>query len=101
MRQAARAQLEGIDLDETLAYIEQGEAFFMTAQVRTAAHPLLYYYAMLNVGKAVLRTRGFSSRCNDHATGSSITPRGPGIRTQPSWRSKVPTPRNRGSFASA
>jgi hypothetical protein len=60
MRRAASVALTDVALDETLAYLDQGEAFYETARGRTAAHPLLHYYAMLNVGKAVLRTRGFT-----------------------------------------
>lgn len=61
MRRAASVALTDVALDETLAYLDQGEAFYETARGRTAAHPLLHYYAMLNVGKAVLRTRGFTA----------------------------------------
>jgi hypothetical protein len=60
MRRTASTTLTGVRQAETLAYLEQGQAFYETAQGRTAAHPLLHYYAMLNVGKAVLRTRGFT-----------------------------------------
>jgi hypothetical protein len=60
MRRAASVSLTGVALEEALAYLDQGEAFYETARGRTAAHPLLHYYAMLNVGKAVLRTRGFT-----------------------------------------
>jgi hypothetical protein len=51
----------GVAADETLAFLEQGEDFYETARGRTAAHPLLHYYAMLNVGKAALRIRGFTA----------------------------------------
>jgi hypothetical protein len=59
MRRAASVSLTEVSLDEALAYLDQGEAFYETARGRTAAHPLLHYYAMLNVGKAVLLIRGF------------------------------------------
>jgi hypothetical protein len=42
-----------------LPIFQQGEAFYETARGRTAAHPLLHYYAILNVGKALLLVRGF------------------------------------------
>lgn len=60
MRQAASSALSGEDAKEALAFLEQGEDFYQTARGRTAAHPLLHYYSMLNVGKALLRTRGFA-----------------------------------------
>src|SRR4051794_24292727 len=60
MRQSAIAAKLGDDsTKEALAFLEQGEDFYATARGRTAAHPLLHYYAMLNVGKALLRTRAF------------------------------------------
>jgi hypothetical protein len=57
MRRAASVALTGVPLQESLAFLEQAEAFY--ARGRTAAHPLLHYYAMLNVAKAMLRVRGF------------------------------------------
>jgi hypothetical protein len=60
MRQAVTAaELGDVPTKEALAFLEQGEDFYATARGRTAAHPLLHYYAMLNVGKALLRTRAF------------------------------------------
>lgn len=61
MRETARAADDAIaEGEEALAFLEQGEDFYETARGRTAAHPLLHYYAVLNLGKALLRTRGFS-----------------------------------------
>lgn len=60
MRQAVSSTLADDDAKEALAFLEQGQDFYETARGRTAAHPLLHYYAMLNVGKALLRTRGFA-----------------------------------------
>lgn len=60
MRQAVRSNLSGADRKEALAFLEQGQDFYETARGRTAAHPLLHYYAVLNVGKALLRLRGIS-----------------------------------------
>ncbi len=57
MRAAASRTLEGEALFETLAFLEQGEDFYDTAEGRLSAQPLLHYYAMLNVGKALLRLR--------------------------------------------
>jgi hypothetical protein len=60
MRQAVMAaKLGEVPTKEALAFLEQGEDFYATARGRTAAHPLLHYYAMLNVGKALLRSRAF------------------------------------------
>lgn len=76
MRQAASACLGGLALDETLAFLEQGQDFYETARGRTAAHPLLHYYAMLNVGKAVLRVRGFTPSLEQARHGLRDTPAG-------------------------
>ncbi len=53
-------QVSGPEREESLAFVEQARAFFEAARVRTAASPLLTYYAFLNLGKAVIRCRGFS-----------------------------------------
>ena len=45
--------------DEAQAFLEQASDFYNAATTRAAANPLLYYYAFLNIGKALLRTRGF------------------------------------------
>lgn len=57
MRAAASNSLEDEALTETLAFLEQGQDFYEAAQGRLTTHPLLHYYAMLNVGKALLRLR--------------------------------------------
>jgi hypothetical protein len=44
---------------EALAFLEQAQDFYEAAADRMAANPLLYYYAFVNLGKALLRTRGF------------------------------------------
>jgi hypothetical protein len=44
---------------EARAFLEQGQDFYATATGRIAAHPLLFYYAFLNIGKALLRVRGY------------------------------------------
>ncbi len=49
---------------EALAFLEQAQDFYEAAADRMAANPLLYYYTFVNLGKALLRTRGFL----DHST---------------------------------
>lgn len=60
MRQAASGAPDHLTENEALAFLDQGQDFYETARGRTAAHPLLHYYAMLNVGKATLRVRGYA-----------------------------------------
>lgn len=43
---------------EALAFLGQAEDFYVTARERLAANPLLFYYAFLNLGKALLLARG-------------------------------------------
>lgn len=46
--------------DEAKAFLEQAQDFYETASGRVAAHPLLFYYAFLNLAKALLRARRFA-----------------------------------------
>lgn len=46
------------DVQEALAFLDQAKDFYETAADRVSANPLLYYYAFLNLGKALLRTLG-------------------------------------------
>jgi YaaC-like Protein len=57
MRAVVDRSLEGDSLKEALAFLEQGQDFYEAAQGRPSTNPLLHYYAMLNVAKAVLRVR--------------------------------------------
>lgn len=51
---------------ESRAFLRQARDFYTTAAEHLSANPLLFYYAFLNVGKALLRTRGFTDSL-DHA----------------------------------
>jgi YaaC-like Protein len=51
---------------EGLAFLDQARAFYEAAEARTAASPLLSYYAFLNLGKALLRCLGYDKPM-DHA----------------------------------
>jgi hypothetical protein len=53
-------QVSAADRDESLAFVAQARAFFEAAGARTPASPLLTYYAFLNLGKAIIRCRGFN-----------------------------------------
>lgn len=57
---AVNDQVAAPNRDEALAFIAQARAFFDAASARTPASPLLAYYAFLNLGKALIRCRGFS-----------------------------------------
>lgn len=54
-----RAIASDEDRREALGYLGQAQDFYETAQGRMAAHPLLHYYAILNVGKTLLKVRSF------------------------------------------
>jgi hypothetical protein len=57
---AVNDQVSGSAREESLAFVAQGRAFFEAAGARTPASPLLTYYAFLNLGKALIRCRGFA-----------------------------------------
>lgn len=57
--------------DESLAFVEQARAFFDAAALRTPASPLLSYYAFLNLGKALLRCRCFTTSLDQARHGLS------------------------------
>lgn len=56
---AVNDQVPTGDVDESLAFIAQARAFFDAARDRSPASPLLTYYAFLNLGKALIRCRGY------------------------------------------
>jgi hypothetical protein len=66
MRGAVNTRVKAADKPEARAFLEQAQDFYETASGRVAAHPLLYYYAFLNLGKALLRARGYRGSL-DHA----------------------------------
>src|SRR4051812_9835276 len=47
--------------DEAFAFLHQARDFYAAAATRVSANPLLYYYAFLNLGKALLLVRGTPS----------------------------------------
>ena len=94
MRQAARSNLDSVDLEEALAFLEQGEDFYATARGRTAAHPLLHYYAILNVGKALLRIRGFTDPLESAHHGLQDTSAGTADPTQATVKVRGPSTSN-------
>jgi hypothetical protein len=51
---------------EATAFLQQGHDFYVAAQERLSANPLLYYYAFLNIGKALLCVRRITDSF-DHA----------------------------------
>lgn len=63
---------------EALAFLRQAEDFYITARERLAANPLLFYYAFLNLGKALLIARGIAKDI-DHAHHGLEQPKGSGV----------------------
>lgn len=53
-------EVAAADRDETRAFVAQARAFYEAAASRTPASPLLYYYAFLNLGKVLVRCRGYT-----------------------------------------
>jgi hypothetical protein len=56
---AVREKVAKVHRPEALAFLQQAQDFYVTARERLAANPLLYYYAFLNLAKALLRVRRF------------------------------------------
>ena len=56
---------------ESLAFLEQARDFYEAATDRMSANPLLFYYAFVNLGKALLRTRGFTGSLDQAMHGLS------------------------------
>src|SRR4051812_41787286 len=52
--------LSGDAHTEATAFMRQARDFYVTASERLSANPLLFYYAFLNLGKALLRVRGLT-----------------------------------------
>jgi len=94
MRQAVRSTLDGVDREEAMAFLEQGEDFYETARGRTAAHPLLHYYAVLNLGKALLRMRGFTHSLESAHHGLQDTSAGTADPAQATLKVKGPSTSN-------
>jgi hypothetical protein len=66
MQGAIDARLPKRDRAEPTAFLQQGHDFYIAAREKISANPLLYYYAFLNIGKALLRVRGLKDSL-DHA----------------------------------
>ena len=66
MQGAIDERLEEHGHEEATAFLSQAREFYVTASERLSANPLLFYYAFLNLGKAVLRVRGVEASL-DHA----------------------------------
>ena len=60
MRGAINTHVDAVHRAEAIAFLEQAEDFYAAATSRFAASPLLTYYSFLNLGKAALRTLGFT-----------------------------------------
>lgn len=56
---------------EAQAFLEQAQDFYSAAATRLAANPLLFYYAFLNVGKALIRSRGYTDSLDQAMHGLS------------------------------
>jgi hypothetical protein len=52
------ARLTSTATAESIAFLRQGQDFYVAAREKLSANPLLYYYSFLNIGKALLRVRG-------------------------------------------
>jgi hypothetical protein len=60
MRGAIGTQLAASSRPEALAFLHQAEAFYRAARTGLSTNPLLLYYAFLNLGKALIRVRGYA-----------------------------------------
>lgn len=66
MRGAINSTLPEPERPEPTAFLQQAQDFYLIARDRLSANPLLYYYAFLNLAKALLRVRGLPDSL-DHA----------------------------------
>jgi hypothetical protein len=64
---------------EALAFVIQARALYEAAAARTPASPLLTYYAFLNLGKALIRCRGFTGSLDRARHGLSEGHTGEGL----------------------
>jgi YaaC-like Protein len=67
--------------DEPTAFLQQGREFYVAARERLSANPLLYYYAFLNIGKALLRVRRMTESLDQahHGLGELSVQKGGGL----------------------
>ena len=61
---------------EALAFLQQARDFYEGAHAGVSANPLLFYYAFLNLGKALLRTLGYPDSLDQAQHGLSTEQRG-------------------------
>ncbi len=66
MQGAIDSRLPNTRRAEPTAFLQQAQDFYVAARDKLSANPLLYYYAFLNVGKALLRVRRVTESL-DHA----------------------------------
>lgn len=59
MRGAVGSELPAVSQPEALAFLRQAEDFYRAASAGLSTNPLLLYYAFLNLGKALVRVRGY------------------------------------------
>jgi YaaC-like Protein len=76
---AVNDQAPAMQRDEALAFVDQARAFYEAGAARTPASPLLTYYAFLNLGKALIRCRGFTGSLDRARHGLSETHTGAGL----------------------
>jgi hypothetical protein len=69
---------------EAQALLEQAQDFYSAATARLAANPLLFYYAFLNVGKALIRVRGYGGSFDQAMQGLSAQTTAGGTELQDS-----------------
>ena len=76
---AVNDRVSGPEREEALAFLAQARAFYEAASARTPASPLLTYYAFLNLGKAIIRCRGFTGSLDRarHGLSDGPPPTGP------------------------
>lgn len=79
---------------EALAFLEQAEDFYGAATTRVSANPLLLYYAFLNLGKALVRVRGFGGSLDQAVHGLSERMRAGGRNELADSELVVPQPFN-------
>src|SRR5207245_8670057 len=70
---AVNDQVPDGHLHEALAFVIQARALYEAAAARIPASPLLTYYAFLNLGKALIRYRGFTGSLDRVRHGLSVS----------------------------
>jgi YaaC-like Protein len=60
VRGAVSIELPVASQPEALAFLRQAEDFYRAASAGLSTNPLLLYYAFLNLGKALIRVRGYA-----------------------------------------